>query len=38
MENIQQQPNQFLQAESESQSAIMLAQHTTYFFKIQITN
>ena len=36
MENIQQQPNQFLQAESESQSAIMLAQHTTYFLKYKL--
>jgi len=28
-----QQPNQWMQGEPESQSAILLAQHTTYFLK-----
>lgn len=36
MENIPQQPNQWIQGEAESQSAIMLAQHTTYFLKYKL--
>jgi hypothetical protein len=36
MENIPQQPNDFLLGEGENQSAIMLAQHTTYFLKYKI--
>jgi hypothetical protein len=33
---LHQQPNQWIQGEPESQSAIMLAQHTTYFLKYKI--
>jgi len=36
MENIPQQPNQWIQGEAESQSSIMLAQHTTYFLKYKL--
>lgn len=36
METIQQNPNQWVQGEAESQSAIMLAQHTTYYLKYKI--
>jgi len=32
-EPVMQQPNQWMQGEPESQSAILLAQHTTYFLK-----
>ena len=32
-EPMMQQPNQWMQGEPESQSAILLAQHTTYFLK-----
>jgi hypothetical protein len=37
MDGMMQQPNQWIQGEPESQSAIMLAQHTTYFLKYKIT-
>jgi len=36
MENIHTQPNQWVQGEAENQSAIMLAQHATYFLKYSI--
>ena len=36
METIQQNPNQWVQGEGENQSAIMLAQHTTYFLKYSL--
>ena len=36
MENIPQQPNQWIQGEGENQSALMLAQHTTYFLKYKL--
>ena len=36
MQTMTQQPNQWIQGEAESQSAIMLAQHTTYFLKYKI--
>jgi hypothetical protein len=36
MDGIPQQPNQWIQGEAESQSAIMLAQHTTYFLKYKL--
>lgn len=36
MENIPTHPNQWIQGEAESQSAIMLAQHTTYFLKYKL--
>lgn len=36
MENIPQQPNQWIQGEAESQSAIMLSQHSTYMLKYKL--
>jgi len=36
MDNITQQPNPWMLGEPESQSAIMLAQHTTYFLKYKL--
>lgn len=36
MENIPQQPDKWIQGEGENQSALMLAQHTTYFLKYKL--
>jgi hypothetical protein len=36
MDNIHTQPNQWIQGEAENQSAIMLAQHATYFLRYKI--